>query len=207
MERKENQIILRGTVAEGPVLSHHAQGLDFFRFPLAVPRLSGAEDLLNILVPRGLALPDGGDYVEVAGEIRSFNNRTGTGNRLVITVLARSVLPGIGEPCNLVSLRGRLCKAPVRRRTPLGREICDLLLAVDRRYRRSDYLPCIAWGALAHRCGLLAAGDPLWLTGRLQSRVYRKLIGETIQERTAYEVSISDLEEPVETGPFGLEGA
>ena len=203
MERKENQVILRGTAAEAPVLSHRSRGLDFYRFPLEVPRLSGAEDRLNILVPGGLALPAPGDFVEVAGEIRSFNNRSGQGNRLVITVLARSVSPGFGAPCNLVRLRGRLCKPPVRRRTPLGRDICDLLLAVDRRYRRSDYLPCIAWGALSHHCGGLGPGDPLWLEGRLQSRGYRKTVGETVQERTAFEVSISSLEEPSEEAPRG----
>ena len=206
MERTENQIILRGTAAESPVLSHRSRGLDFYRFPLEVPRLSGREDRLNILIPSGLPLPGAGNFVEIAGEVRSFNNRSGQGNRLVITVLARTVSPGFGSPCNLVKLRGRLCKPPVRRRTPLGRDICDLLLAVDRRYRWSDYLPCIAWGALSHHCGGLEPGDPLWLEGRLQSRVYRKVVGEQVQERTAYEVSISFLEEPEET-PFGLEGA
>ncbi len=198
MERKENQVLLRGTAEENPVLSHQSRGLDFYRFPLAVPRLSGTEDRLNILVPAGLSLPQAGDFVEVAGEIRSFNNRSGMGNRLVITVLARSVRPGFGEPCNQVCLRGRLCKPPVRRRTPLGRDICDLLLAVDRRYRRSDYLPCIAWGTLSHHCGGLSAGDPLWLEGRLQSRIYWKTDGESSHARTAFEVSISALEEPTE---------
>ena len=200
MERRENQVNLRGTVAESPVLSHQSRGLDFYRFPLEVPRLSGKEDRLNILVPGGLSLPRKGDYVAVAGEIRSFNNRSGLGNRLVITVLARSLTAGIGEPCNLVRLRGRLCKPPVCRRTPLGRDICDLLLAVDRRYRRSDYLPCIAWGALAHHCGDLLPGDPLWLEGRLQSRVYWKTLANETQERTAFEVSISSLEDPDSEG-------
>ena len=198
MERKENLVILRGTAAEAPALSHRSRGLDFYRFPLSVPRLSGKEDRLNILVPAGLILPKVGDYVEITGEVRSFNNRSGQGNRLVITVLARTVSPGFGGPCNTVRLRGRLCRPPVRRRTPLGRDICDLLLAVDRRYRRSDYLPCISWGALSHHCGGLAPGDPLWLEGRLQSRLYRKVVGEEVQERTAYEVSISCLEEPEE---------
>lgn len=208
MERKENLVILRGTAAETPVLSHRSRGLDFYRFPLAVPRLSGREDRLNILIPTGLPLPQAGDYVEVRGEARSFNNRSGTGNRLVITVLAQAVTAGIGEPCNLVTLRGRLCKPPVRRRTPLGRDICDLLLAVDRRYRRSDYLPCIAWGALAHRCGGMEPGEQLWITGRFQSRVYWKTLGEVTQERTAFEISISSLEEPITEGPepFDLEG-
>ena len=125
MERKENQITLRGTAAETPTLSHQSRGLDFYRFPLSVPRLSGKEDRLNIFVPSGLPLPREGDYVEISGEVRSFNNRTGSGNRLIITVLAQTVAPGFGTPCNLVTLRGRLCKPPVRRRTPLGRDICE----------------------------------------------------------------------------------
>ncbi|MBR2490001.1 MAG: single-stranded DNA-binding protein, partial [Ruminiclostridium sp.] len=164
------------------------------------PRLSGREDLLNILLPHTLeeGFPRPGDYVEVAGQIRSFNNRTGVGNRLVITVLARSILPTQEEPCNQVLLGGTLCKPPVLRRTPLGRDICDLLLAVNRKYRRADYLPCIAWGSVALACSRLEVGDPLLLEGRLQSRTYWKTIGEDTQERTAYEISISTLLPPAE---------
>ena len=197
MEQKENRVVLRGTAAGEATLSHQVHGLDFYRFPLSVPRLSGREDRLNILLPAppgGKALPQAGDYLEVTGEVRSFNNRSGVGSRLVITVLARSVLPGVGEPCNQVWLRGTLCKPPILRRTPLGRDICDLLLAVNRRYRRADYLPCIAWGRLSQECGEMTTGDPLWLNGRLQSRTYLKNLGEVTQERTAFEISISSLE-------------
>lgn len=197
MEQKENRVVLRGTAAGEATLSHQVHGLDFYRFPLSVPRLSGREDRLNILLPappEGKTLPQAGDYLEVTGEVRSFNNRSGVGSRLVITVLARSVLPGVGEPCNQVWLRGTLCKPPILRRTPLGRDICDLLLAVNRRYRRADYLPCIAWGQLAQECGEMTTGDPLWLNGRLQSRTYLKNLGEVTQERTAFEISISSLE-------------
>lgn len=201
-----NRVILCGIAAGEPLFSHENRTERFFAFPLEVERLSGNVDRINIILResmlpalrRGIAAP-----AEIEGELRSFNNRSGQGNRLVITVLARSVSPGFGAPCNLVRLRGRLCKPPVRRRTPLGRDICDLLLAVDRRYRRSDYLPCIAWGALSHHCGGLGPGDPLWLEGRLQSRGYRKTVGETVQERTAFEVSISSLEEPSEEAPRG----
>ena len=196
MEQKENRVVLRGTVAGEAVLSHQVHGIDFYRFPLAVPRLSGREDLLNILFPLSspeTALPQAGAFVEVTGEIRSFNNRSGVGNRLVITVLARSVVPGEGDPCNQVFLHGVLCKPPVLRRTPLGRDICDLLLAVNRRYRRADYLPCIAWGSLAHLCGSLSVGDRVRLTGRLQSRLYNKTIEGRLEERTAFEVSIMSL--------------
>ena len=193
MEQKENRVVLRGTAAGEATLSHQVHGLDFYRFPLSVPRLSGREDRLNILLPappEGKALPQPGDYLEVTGEVRSFNNRSGVGSRLVITVLARSVLPGVGEPCNQVWLRGTLCKTPILRRTPLGRDICDLLLAVNRRYRRADYLPCIAWGAVAQQVSLLHTGARLTAEGRVQSRVYSKTENGVTTDRTAYEVSI-----------------
>ena len=195
--RPENRALLRGTAAAEPVLSHETHGVVYETFPLAVRRLSGSEDRVNVLVPRALLEQrpvTEGMELEVEGEVRSFNNRSGVGSRLVITVLARSVLPGVGEPCNQVWLRGTLCKPPILRRTPLGRDICDLLLAVNRRYRRADYLPCIAWGRLAQECGEMTTGDPLWLNGRLQSRTYLKNLGEVTQERTAFEISISSLE-------------
>ena len=197
MEQQENRVVLRGTVAEEATLSHQVHGIAFYRFPLAVPRLSGREDRLNILCPHTAPedpLPQAGAFVEVRGEVRSFNNRSGVGNRLVITVLARELLPSAEEPCNQVVLGGVLCKPPVLRRTPLGRDICDLLLAVNPRYRRADYLPCIAWGSLARRCAELAPGNRGELEGRLQSRVYTKRLGETSEERTAFEVSVSVLE-------------
>ena len=193
MEQKENRVVLRGTAAGEATLSHQVHGLDFYRFPLSVPRLSGREDRLNILLPappEGKALPQPGDYLEVTGEVRSFNNRSGVGSRLVITVLARSVLPGVGEPCNQVWLRGTLCKPPILRRTPLGRDICDLLLAVNRRYRRADYLPCIAWGAVAQQAACLHTGQRFTAEGRVQSRVYTKNENGVLTDRTADEVSV-----------------
>ena len=202
MEQQENRVVLRGTVAEEATLSPQVHGIAFSRFPLAVPRLSGREDRLNILCPHTAPedpLPQAGAFVEVRGEVRSFNNRSGVGNRLVITVLARELLPSAEEPCNQVVLGGVLCKPPVLRRTPLGRDICDLLLAVNRRYRRADYLPCIAWGSLAHRCGGMEVGDQLRLTGRLQSRTYTKVSGDRSEERVAFEVSIMSLAAEVPT--------
>ena len=117
------------------------------------------------------------------------------GSRLVITFFARSISPAQGDHDNRLELRGALCKAPVLRRTPLGREICDLLLAVNRPYGRSDYLPCIAWGSLARACGELDVGAKVHITGRLQSRTYRKLTEDREEERTAYEISVVSLEQ------------
>ena len=133
----ENRALLCGTVAGEPVLSHENHGVSYDVFPLSVPRLSGAEDRLNVVAARPL-LTDcplaPGDRVEVQGEVRSFNNRTGPGSRLVITLFARSLSPTRAEPANCLELSGVLCKPPILRRTPLGREICDLMLAVNRKY-------------------------------------------------------------------------
>lgn len=198
----ENRALLCGTVAGEPVLSHENHGVSYDVFPLSVPRLSGAEDRLNVVAARPL-LTDcplaPGDRVEVQGEVRSFNNRTGPGSRLVITLFARSLSPTRAEPANCLELSGVLCKSPILRRTPLGREICDLMLAVNRKYGRADYLPCIAWGTLAQRCGGLHVGDGVKLEGRLQSRSYQKVVDGVTQDRTAFEVSVMHLE-PVSPG-------
>ena len=191
--RGENKIVLRGQAARAPVPSHRNHGVDYYLVPLRVPRLSGVDDMLNV-VSADPALWTPGEWVSVAGEVRSYNNRTGTGSKLVITVLAREVAPSrLEEGENRLSLGGALCRRPTLRRTPLGREICDLLLAVNLPYGRADYLPCIAWGSLAAHCGALDVGDRLRLEGRLQSRQYHKLVDGEQVERTAFEVSVMNL--------------
>lgn len=193
----ENRAVLRGSAVSAPVFSHENHGVAYEVFPLSVPRLSGAEDILNIVAPRPLleGCPvSPGRGLEVTGEVRSFNNRSGPGSRLVITLFARTLLPSSGEPLNQLELAGVLCKQPILRRTPLGREICDMMLAVNRKYGRADYLPCIAWGGLAQRCGGLAVGDGVRLEGRLQSRAYQKVVDGVSQERTAFEISVMHLE-------------
>ena len=197
----ENHAFLRGEVAAAPVVSHENRGVTYWTFPLRVERLSGAEDRLNVVASAGQleqcpVAP--GAEVEIEGEVRSFNNKSGRGSRLVITLFARSLRPAEGEHANDLSLAGVLCKPPVLRRTPLGRDICDLMLAVNRRYGRADYLPCIAWGGLARRCGALEVGDGVRIEGRLQSRAYTKVDHGVSEVRTAYEVSVMKLE-PVET--------
>lgn len=196
-ETSINRAVLRG-VAEGEARpSHVNHGVSYYIFPLAVERLSGARDLLNVVISEDLLRacpPSPGREYEVGGEVRSFNNRSGLGARLVITFFARTLAPAEGEHLNRLELSGVLCKQPTLRRTPLGREICDLLLAVNRRYGRADYLPCIAWGSLARACAGLNVGDSLTLTGRLQSRVYRKVEGDRETQRTAYEISVLSAE-------------
>ena len=147
-----------------------------------------------------MVLPDGllpqlgppvlGQEVTVTGEVRTFNNRSGPGSKLVISTFARSILPCSGPDENRLELTGTLCKPPVLRSTPLGREICDLLLAVNRRCGRSDYLPVICWGLLARQAAQLTTGDSFCAEGRIQSRVYLKVVDGETQQRTAYEVSV-----------------
>ena len=192
-----NQALLLGRAVGVPQPSHTNHGVTYFIFPLEVERLSGAVDTLNVVAGEDLlaacpVVP--GQVYRAAGEVRSFNNRSGVGSRLVITFFAKVLEPAEGGSDNHLALTGVLCKAPNLRRTPLGREICDLLLAVNRRYGRADYLPCITWGSLARTCGELEVGDTVSLTGRLQSRTYRKVLGDREEERTAYEISVISLE-------------
>ena len=192
-----NRIQLHGRVEAPPVLSHSNHGVEFYRFPMAVVRLSGAEDRINVVVAGPLldrwGAPEPGEELTVRGEVRTFNNRTGVGNRLVTSTFAKELVREQGEDENRLELTGTLCKPPSLRTTPLGRSICDMILAVNRRYGRADYLPCIAWGSLAYRCGDLAVGDQLRLNGRLQSRVYTKTVEERTEERTAFEVSVMSM--------------
>ena len=202
-----NRMVLHGRAAHPPAFSHCNHGVEFFSFPLSVSRLSGAADQLNVMAPRALLEGCGGlsrgDAVTVRGEVRTFNNRSGVGSRLVISVLARELVPEEGEDENRLILSGTLCKPPSLRSTPLGRTICDMILAVNRRYGRADYLPCIAWGSLAHLCGGMEVGGTLALDGRLQSRTYTKNLGDRTEERTAFEVSVMNLLPPERVGPGG----
>lgn len=189
-----NEVLLEGIALEAPALSHENHDTRFYRFPLQVPRLSGTPDTLPVLVPEALLTAVRlEDPLRVRGQLRSFNNRSGVGSRLVLTVYAQRLEAGLGEPWNQILLSGTLCKPPILRRTPLGRQICDLMLAVPRRYGRADYLPVIAWGQLAVQASALTVGDPLALEGRVQSRTYHKVTGQGSEERVAYEVSMMHL--------------
>ena len=195
-----NRARLCGTVMTDPAESHANHGEEFCRFFLSVQRLSGQADLLPVVVSRRTLTENPvqvGDTVTVQGQLRSFNNKSGVGARLVIDLFARSVTAG-GEYCNHIELSGTVCKAPTLRRTPLGREICDVILAVNRRYGRADYLPCISWGAIARETAALTVGSPMALVGRLQSRTYSKALEGGCEERIAYEVSVMRPAEPQE---------
>ncbi|MBQ7565489.1 MAG: single-stranded DNA-binding protein [Oscillospiraceae bacterium] len=195
MEHADNRAVLCGTVAEPPVFSHENHGRRFFAFTLDVPRLSGASDLLPVLAAEDVlaaAALHGGETVRVTGQVRSFNNRRPTGRKLVISVYAESVEPCADPPENSIALTGAICRPPVYRTTPLGREICDVMLAVRRRCRRTDHIPCILWGRTAQETAELPVGTVLELYGRLQSRRYVKVLDDRREERTAYEMSVME---------------
>lgn len=198
MDETLNDLLLRGTAAAEPAFSHENHGQRFYRFPLSVRRLSGQADVLQVIATGeqlSHLLPLTGRRLEIQGQLRSFNNKSGQGSRLVISAFTRLLVETAGEDVNIIELKGAICKPPVLRRTPLGRCICDMMLAVNRRYGRADYLPCIAWGQVAMVTGQLPVASTLALEGRVQSRVYTKVVDGVPQERTAYEVSIMRLQE------------
>ena len=192
MEQFTNRIELRGDLLGMPEYSHENHGRKFYRFFLEVPRLSGAIDTLPIVAQ--LELLEALDLIRgqrmtVEGQIRSHNHSDETGRHLMIFVFANALAMEDGEPINDVSIEGLLCREPTFRRTPLGREICDAMLAVPRAFRRADYLPCILWGRTAQEISRCTVRDRIQLTGRLQSRIYTKYLDGIPQERTAYEIS------------------
>jgi len=192
MEQSVNQIRLRGSLQCLPEYSHDNHGKRFFRFFLEVPRLSGAVDTLPVVAEETVLNAmdlSGGDMLTVTGQIRSHNQRIDGRRKLLIFVFASSILCEDGEPINDCILEGPLCREPVYRRTPLGREICDVMLAVPRAFRRADYLPCILWGKTAQLGASCHTRDRLRICGRLQSRIYTKLTEDGCAEHTAYEIS------------------
>ena len=199
MEHTLNSITVRGTLLDLPQFSHENHGRRFYRFSLEVPRLSGTVDTLPVIVQQQVLEeidPCGGSQITVTGQIRSHNLYENGIRRLMIFIFASTVLAEEGEPINDVILEGPLCKEPVFRRTPLGREICDVMLAVPRAFRRADYLPCILWGRTAQEVSLCHVRDRIRIYGRLQSRMYTKLTEDGAVERTAYEISALKAEIP-----------
>lgn len=192
MEQAMNTITLRGSLESLPQFSHENHGRKFYRFTLEVPRLSGAVDLLPVVAEAQLLEcidPTAGEMLTVTGQIRSHNQRFEGARRLMIFVFAATVTVEDGDPINEVILEGPLCKEPVFRRTPLGRDICDAMLAVPRPFRRADYLPCILWGRTAQEVSECHVRDKIRIYGRLQSRIYTKLTEDGPIDRTAYEIS------------------
>ena len=199
MEHSVNVITVRGSLLELPAFSHSNHGRRFCRFTLEVPRLSGAVDQLPVIAEESAVLaldPFAGEKLTVTGQVRTHNIRVEWIRRLMVFVFADTVTVEDGEPVNDVCIEGPLCREPVYRRTPLGREICDLMLAVPRAFRRADYLPCILWGRTAQEAARCTVRDCIRISGRLQSRSYTKLTENGPEERTAYEISALTAEFP-----------
>lgn len=189
-----NEAVLRGEAVNEPVFTHSVGGKNFYVFTLSAKRLSGVADRINIVTSEPDIKPGG--FYEVAGSMRSRNLADDGGRHLILSVFAASVaaLPPddfVNE--NVILLCGSVCKAPVLRYTPLGRELCDLLVAVKRPYGRADFLPLIAWGRNAAEVSGYPVGAHIRCEGRIQSREYVKKIGEHESVRTAYEVSLSSV--------------
>ncbi|NLF27497.1 MAG: single-stranded DNA-binding protein [Clostridiales bacterium] len=199
MENPNNRIVAAGRLEDMPVLSHEVMREPFYTGMLLVKRLSGAMDRVPVTIPgKILALSDNpvGRLLLFQGQVRSYNKVVDGAGRLMVTMFVQSMYETQeNETLNKVSLVGALCKPPIYRSTPFGREICDMMLAVNRAFGKSDYIPCIAWGRNAQYAARFRVGDRLKLTGRLQSREYQKLMdnGEYLV-RNAYEVSAFTLE-------------
>ena len=192
MEHICNTVTLRGSLHALPQFSHENHGKRFFRFYLEVPRLSGAVDILPVITEErtlNAIDPTAGEMITVVGQVRSHNSRESGVRRLLVFVYAVVLIVEDGEPINDVTVCGPLCKEPTYRRTPLGREICDVMLAIPRAFRRADYLPCILWGRTAQEVSTCHVRDEVTVCGRLQSRIYTKLTEDGPEERTAYEIS------------------
>lgn len=205
---ENNQLVLVGKVTSEKRFSHEIYGEKFYIFDLSVPRLSGNADNIPITISERLLLEDElniGKNVIIEGQFRSYNSFENEKNRLVLTVFAKEIKfismeeedfkPSKENSSNEVILDGFICKKPIYRKTPFGREIADVLLAVNRAYNKSDYIPCIAWGRNARFCENIPVGTEVRVIGRVQSRQYEKKYEDgTTEVKVAYEVSVASLE-------------
>ena len=199
---ENNQVTIMGKVATEFSFSHEVFGEGFYMVEVEVKRLSNSEDRIPLMISERLidvTQDYTGEYIMVHGQFRSYNRHEEQKNRLVLSVFVREISFMEEEPdgtkTNSIWLDGYICKEPIYRKTPLGREIADLLLAVNRPYGKSDYIPCICWGRNARYASGFEVGEHVQILGRIQSRDYVKKISETeTQTRTAYEVSVSKLE-------------
>lgn len=192
-----NVVYLTGRVAEEPKYSHQVFGEGFYETKVEVERLSGLVDVIPVTVSERL-LGEGdfeeGKYVSVSGQFRSYNKIADGKSRLMLTVFVRETNEDLPPNTNKIELTGYVCKPPVYRTTPFKREIADVLIAVNRAYNKSDYIPCIAWGRNARFAEKLVVGDKVGLSGRIQSREYRKTDENGVESvRVAYEISVNRL--------------
>ena len=194
-QMENNKAMLSGRIVDEPEFSHEVMGEGFYETRIEVKRLSEQVDVLPITISERLMNDNDiteGSEVCFSGQFRSYNIAEEGRSRLVLSFFVREVLPVSEENPNVIEINGYVCKEPIYRTTPFNREICDMLIAVNRAYNKSDYIPCIAWGRNARFAKNLSVGSRVTINGRMQSRVYQKQMesGEIIQ-KTAYEVSVS----------------
>ena len=203
-----NHITLVGKITDEKKFSHEIYGEKFYTFDLSVPRLSGNADIIPVTISERLFKDEDlviDKKIKITGQFRSYNSYENEKNRLILTVFAKDIefLENQEEEIvaskdlisNEVILTGYICKTPIYRQTPFGREIADILLAVNRAYNKSDYIPCITWGRNARYCSKMPVGTEVKVIGRVQSRAYEKKHEDgTVEQKVAYEVSISNLE-------------
>lgn len=202
MDITNNQAQVTGVIADEFKFNHEIYAEKFYTFTLNIPRLSGTFDSVRVMISERLLAGETfsvGDTVDIDGQFRSYNSYEPSGdNRLVLTIFAKDIRPGTVDKShnpNTLYLNGFICKSPVYRTTPFGREITDLLIAVNRSYNKSDYIPVIAWGRNARYAKTLNVGDNVKVWGRIQSRNYQKHISEDeVVTKTAYEVSVNRME-------------
>ena len=202
---ENNQVSITGKIVTGFTFSHQVYGEGFYTMDLLVKRLSDSEDRIPVMVSERLVDVTQdyvGQYVEIHGQFRSYNRHEGVKNKLILSIFVREMqfieeeeIPEEQARTNQIFLDGYVCKPPVYRKTPLGREIADILVAVNRPYGKSDYIPCIAWGRNARYASTIEVGGHLQIWGRVQSREYTKKISEEqVEKRVAYEVSVSKID-------------
>lgn len=202
LEKTNNFSAVKGVVTSLPTVSHSILEENFYLFSVSVKRLSGSCDKINVTVSEKLlkiVKIDIGDNIEIIGQFRSYNNYSGVGSKLILTLFAHDIVhiaeSDLYDNPNYIYLNGYICKPTIYRTTPFGREITDIILAVNRAYGKSDYIPCITWGRNAKYAASLNVGDHIEIYGRIQSRNYQKKISDNeVVTKTAFEISVSKID-------------
>ena len=197
-QMNNNKVYVYGEIVSNAEFSHEVYGEGFYNMTIKIERLSSQCDFIPITISESILREEGlkvGDMVALKGQFRSYNKQIDGKSKLALTIFVREIVPKIENyPTNVIELAGYICKEPIYRTTPFNREICDVLIAVNRAYNKSDYIPCIAWGRNARFVKSINVGEKVVLQGRIQSREYQKKIDDyTVENKIAYEISISKI--------------
>lgn len=202
-QMNNNSISIRGIIVRDKELSHEFYGEKFYEYLVSVERLSGSYDIIPVIISEKIITDNlkVGNEVSIVGQFRSYNKIEEDRSHLMLSVFARDIVePDYSQNSNQITLRGFVCKTPIYRMTPFKREICDIMLAVNRAYGKSDYIPVITWGRNAKYCSNFKVGEKIEVKGRIQSREYQKKLPDgTIENRVAYEVSVISVSKMSET--------